>query len=176
MSFENDSWDLTNYLVDHGFEILERAQNFIRLDKGEISLRICRDPRDRLLYPSLSKDNNTFYELLPEVAEELGDAQFKFQSTLTFENLLTFFQGAGRELISGEPKSFQRIIDFHRRRTEGLDEKWRNHMLETSATSFWEAQNYQAFVQLYDELKPAQRTDILSKRYRIALKKIKSQA
>ena len=176
MSFETEIYDLEQILLDNEFQLINYSQNYARYRRNNVEMTLARDPRDRLFYISLGLTDSDVIELTPEiVCDFFGDCRFKYQGSLTINNLVSFLSERGREIISGNEEIITNLGRFSAQLARDYTQKLINEINLKTLEQAWKEKDYRKYIELVDQTDNGSLTEIQLKRYRIAIDRLRSK-
>src|SRR4051812_34936771 len=113
MNFEEAIKPLTDLFLSYSFSIEINRHNLIEYSSKSTRIRIGYSHIEYSIYIGVGLSTGTLTELTPKVVKEFfKDDTFKFQSTLTIENLISFLKGSGNYLLSGDTKVLKELEEY----------------------------------------------------------------
>jgi hypothetical protein len=173
MNFEEAIKPLTELLSSNGFSIQLNQNNLIEYSSKSTTIRIAYSHLEYCFNIWVGQSSDTLTELRPQVVEDFFKYHtFKFQTTFTVENLIFFFKGSGKILLSGDTKILRELDEYSLQASRNYTQqiiKWQNI---DQADKAWTQKDYLNFVKYIDQIQ----TDLLPpsylKKYKIAADKI----
>ncbi len=173
MNFEEHIKPLTELLLSNGFSIQSNQNNLIVYSLKSTTLRIAYSHLEYCLNIWVGQSSDTLTELRPQVVEEFfKDDTFKFQTTLTVENLISFLKGFGKNLLSGDTKILRELDEYSLQASRNYTQQIIKQQNIDQADKAWTQKDYVNFVKYIDQIQ----TDLLPpsylKKYKIAVDKL----
>ena len=170
MNFEETIKPLTELLLSNSFSIQINQQNLIEYSSKSTTLRIAYSHLEYCFNIWVGQSRDTLTELRPKVLEEFfNDDTFKFQTTLTVENLISFLKGSGKNLLSGDTKILRKLDEYSLQASRNYTQQIIKRQNIDQADKAWTQKDYANFVKYIDQIQ----TDLLPpsylKKYKIAM-------
>src|SRR5690606_26752348 len=113
MNFDQATYPLTEFLADKGFSVTKKEQHFIEYCSDKTVISIAYASIEYLFYTHVGQDPKSLIELTPSAVKHVfNDDRFQHQSTLTIDNLISFFRSSGKLIISGDKQIFRDLVNF----------------------------------------------------------------
>lgn len=154
MNFEQSIYPLTEFLTGNGFSVTNKEQHFIRYSTNSTIITVSYANLEYLFYTHVGQDSKLLIELTPiAVTEVFKDNSFQFQSTLTIENLISFFKTSGKLIIAGDKKIFQNLIEFSEHQSKVYTRQIIHLQNIQDADKSWTQKDYINFIKCIDRQK-----------------------
>lgn len=172
MNFEQSTYPLTEFLTSNGFLVTNKEQHFIRYSTNSTVITVAYASLEYLFYSHVGQDSNSLVELTPlAVREVFKDDSFQFQSTLTIENLVSFFKKSGKQILSGDEKIFKELIEFSERQLKEYTRQINHLQNIQGADKAWTQKDYLNFIKCIDRTDKDLLPESYLKKYKIAADK-----
>ena len=170
MNFEEAIKPLTELLSSNGFSIQLNRNNLIEYSSKSTTIRIGYSHLEYCFNIWIGQSSGTLTELRPQVVEEFfKDDTFKFQTTLTVENLISFLKGSGKNILSGDTKILRALDEYSLQASRNYTQQIIKQQNIDQADKAWTQKDYANFVKYIDQIQ----TDLLPpsylKKYKIAV-------
>jgi hypothetical protein len=169
VNFENSIKPLKELLVANGFSVKTETHNLIEFSSLNSNIRIGYSPFEYSFTIWIGRNENSLIEISGKVVTEcFNDSTFKFQSTLTIENLITFLSTSGKTLLEGDIKTFEKLeaYSFQQARI------YNSRADIESADKAWEQKDYANFIKYIDKVQMDLLPSSYAKKYQVAMRKI----
>ena len=172
MNFEQSIYPLTEFLTEHKFSVTHQEQHFISYSTNSTIITVAYANLEYLFYTHVGQDYKSLVELTPiAVREVFMDDSFKLQSTLTIENLISFFKTSGKLIVFGDKKILEELLEFSESQTKEYTRQINHLQSIKGADNAWTQKDYLNFIKCIDmtdkDLLPAS----YLKKYKIAIDK-----
>ena len=118
MNFEESIYPLTEFLQDNDFSVTNNSLHFIEYSSNSAIITVAYANLEYLYYTHVGQNSKSLVELTPiAIKEVFKDDSFQFQSTLTIDNLISFFKEAGKAIVLGDKKILKELNDFSERQS-----------------------------------------------------------
>jgi hypothetical protein len=118
MNFDQLICPLSEFLTENGFSVTKKEQHFITYSSSSSVITVAYAHLERLFYTHVGPDKESLVELTPVVVNVVfNDDRFRLQSTLTIQDLISFFNTTGRPIIYGDKKVFGRLTEFSKQQS-----------------------------------------------------------
>ena len=152
MNFEELIYPLTEFLTDNNFSVTNKSPYSIEYSSNFTTIRIAYANLEKLFYTYVGQSSKSLIELTPTAAKEVfNDDSFKFQSTLTIDNLISFLQGNGKSILSGDKNAFIELNEFSERQSKEYTRRIIQSQNIQSADEAWMQKDYINFIKLIDK-------------------------
>jgi len=169
MNFEETISPLTQFLVDSAFSVKNQSLHFIEYSSKSVIITVAYNNLEHLFYTHIGLDSKHLLELTPlGIKEVFKDDSFKFQSTLTIDNLIRFLNGSGIKILSGDKRIFQDLSEFFERQSIEYTKQIVQMQNIHWADKAWLKNDYLAFIQFLDKTDKLQLPQSYLKKYKIA--------
>lgn len=176
MNFEQAIYPLTEFLFDNNFLVAYREQHFIRYFKNSTTITVAYASLEYLFYTHVGQNSKSLIELTPAAIKTVfNDDSFQFQSTLTIDNLISFFKGKGKSIVSGHKDVFQRLIDFSDQQSKEFTKELIQLQNIQGADKAWRHKDYLSFIRCIDRTDKELVPESYLKKYKIAVDKSRKQ-
>lgn len=177
MNFDQLTYPLTEFLTEMRFSVIRKEQHFIAYSSASALITVAYAHLERLFYTHVGQDADSLVELTPVVVNEVfNDDQYRLQSTLTIQDLITFFKTTGRPIISGDKEAFRRITEFSKQQSAAFTKRIISSQYIRAADNAWTKKDYAGFIHFIDQAGKEQLSDAFLKKYRIAVNKLQRKA
>ncbi|UAY53041.1 hypothetical protein [Ferruginibacter albus] len=173
MNFEQSIFPLTEFLIDNKFSITKKEQYFIKYSTNSVVITIAYVNLEHLFYIHVGQNSKSLIELTPiSIKEVFEDDNFRLQSSLTIDNLISFLKGIGKCLLLGDKKIFKALNEF----SESQVTKYTKQIIQSqnikAADKAWGQKDYVAFIKCIDRTEKELLAESYLKKYRIAVNKL----
>jgi hypothetical protein len=173
MNFEETIKPLTELLSSNGFSIRLDRQGLIEYSSNNATLRIGYSRLEYCVNIWAGQSSDTLTELTPKVVKEFfSDDAFKFQTSLTVENLISFLKSSGKALLLGDTKILRELDEYSLQASRNYTQQIIKQQNINQADNAWIHKDYVNFIKYIDQIQ----TDLLPpsylKKYKIALDKL----
>ena len=173
MNFEDSIYPLTEFLTTNDFLVTKREQHFIQYSTNSAIITVAYASLEFVFYTHIGQDSKSLIELTPiAVKEVFGDDRFQFQSTLTVDNLISFLKTAGRSVMLGDKKTFEKLNEFAEHRSREYTRKITHKQNIQDADKAWTVKDYTNFIKYIDRTEKDLLPKSYLKKYKIALDKL----
>jgi hypothetical protein len=173
MNFEELIYPLTELLIDNHFSVTNKSPHLIEYSSNFATIRIAYANLEKLFYTYVGQNPTSLIELTPTSAKEVfNDNRFQFQSTLTIDNLISFLQGNGKAILSGDKNAFIKLNEFSERQSKEYTRRIIQSQNIQSADEAWIQKDYVNFVRFIDKTEKHLLPESYLKKYKIALGKL----
>ena len=174
MNFEQSIYPLTEFLSENGFSVTYREQHFISYSSKSTIITVAYAHLEYLYYTQEGLKEGTLVELIPKVVNDVfQDDRFLRQSTLTIENLISFFKSSGKSIITGDENIFMNLADYTKRQSAEFTRQI-NHLFNIEqAGKAWKLKDYVSFIKYIDLAEKDMLPESYFKKYKIAVDKTK---
>jgi len=113
MNFQETIDPLTKFLDENDFSVIEQSHNFIKYASNFAIITIAFSDREYLYYIHVGQSPESLIQLTEVAVKEV----FKYdiyiiKSTKTVDNWISFFKKAGKGILLGDKKIFEKINEF----------------------------------------------------------------
>lgn len=176
MNFEQSINPLTEFLTDNNFSVTKKEQHFIEYSTVSAIITVAYADLEYLFYTHVGQDSKSLVELTPVAIKAVfGDNSFHLQSTLTIDNLISFFKTNGKPIILGQREIFKALNDF----SEGQSREYTRQIIHLQnvqgADKAWTQKDYTSFIECIDRTEKNLLPESYLKKYKIATDKLKRQ-
>lgn len=173
MNFEEAIKPLTELLLSNNFSIQTNRHNLIEYSSKSTTIRIGYSHLEYSLNIWVGQSTSRLTELTPKVVQEFfKDSTFKFQSTLTIENLISFLKGSGKTLLSGDTKILRELDEYSLQASKSYTLQIITRQNIDDADKAWTQKDYVNFVKYVDQIQMDLLPPSYLKKYKIAMDKI----
>lgn len=176
MNFEQSIYPLTEFLAGNNFSVTQQGQHFIEYCSKSAIITITYSNLEHLFYPHIGQDPESLVELTPTLMKEFfKDDRFQLQSTLTIENLISIFKTSGKLIVLGDKQTFNKLSEF----SERLSREYARQILHLQniqmADKAWNQKDFSIFINCIDKTEKDLLPMSYSKKYKIAMDKLRRQ-
>jgi hypothetical protein len=173
MNFDQLIYPLTEVLTDYNFSVTKKEQHFIEYSSNSAIITIAYANLEHLFYTHVGQDSKSLVELTPIVAREVfKDNRFQFQSTLTIENLISFFETTGKHILSGDKEVFKKLHEYSENRSREYTKQIIHLQNIHGADEAWTQKDYTRFIKCIDKAEKDLLSEGYLKKYQIAVDKL----
>ncbi len=173
MNFEESTLPLTELLLKNGFSVSKSSINCKEYFLGSILISIFYNEREHLLFIQIGSDHNSLNELSPEVVKSVfNDDQYRLQSTLTIDNLVSFLKAKGQSILSGDISKINEINEFSFKQSREYTADLIYLQNLKVVDKAWNEQNYSDFIKGIDKIDHKRLPESYLKKYKIAVGKL----
>ncbi len=172
MSFEDKIFPLTRFLLNNSYSIAESSLHFIKYYSANQIITVAYNNLEHLFYIHVGKTEESLIELTPSAVNTVfKDESFKFQSSLTIDNLISFLDGSGSQLLLGNESVYKRLTDFTESATKEQIKKIMELQNMREADLAWNRKDYGYFIKCMNLIDQDKLPLSYLKKYRIATAK-----
>lgn len=118
MNFDQSLYPLTEFLTGNNFSVTKKEQHYIEYSSKSTIITIAYANLEYLFYTHVGQKSKSLVELTPILVKDVfKDDRFQFQSTLTIDNLISFFKTSGKLILLGDKESFKNLNEFSERQS-----------------------------------------------------------
>ena len=99
------------------------------------------------------------------------DDSFLFQLTLTIDNLISFFKGTGKSIVSGEKDTFEYLSEFSQRQSRDFTKNIIQLQNIQGVDNTWTQKDYLGFIKCIDRTDKELLPESYLRKYKIAVDK-----
>ena len=176
MNFEQSIYPLTEFLIDNNFSVSYKEQHFIRYSTNSTVITVAYANLEYLFYTHVGQDSKSLLELTPTAIKTVfKDDSFQLQSTLTIDNLISFFNSTGKSIISGDKDTFKKLSEFSDRQSREFTKEIIQQQNIQGADKAWTQKDYLSFIKCIDRTDKESLPKSYLKKYKIAVDKSRRQ-
>lgn len=174
MNFDQATYPLTEFLADKGFSVTKKEQHFIEYCSDKTVISIAYASIEYLFYTHVGQDPKSLIELTPSAVKHVfNDDRFQHQSTLTIDNLISFFRSSGKLIISGDKQIFRDLDEFSKRQAREYTKRAIHFQSIKMADKAWVHKDYAHYIECIDMAERNLVSELYLKKYQIAVEKLK---
>jgi hypothetical protein len=176
MNFEQSIYPLTEFLTENDYSVANKSLHFIEYSSNSATITVAYVSLEYLFYIHVGRNSKSLIELTPMVIKEVfKDEKFQFQSTLTIDNLITFFKGVGKAIVLGDKKIFTELSEFSERQSKEYTKRIIHLQNIQWADKAWTEKDYVGFIKSIDKTEKTLLHESYLRKYRIAVDKLQKR-
>jgi hypothetical protein len=176
MNFEESIYPLTEFLIGKNFNVSVKSHYLVEYSSNSVLIRVVYDNHEHLFYTYVGKKSTSLFELTPLTIKEIfKDYSFKYQTTLTIENLISFFNISGKSILAGNEKVFKKLNEFYEQASKKYTKQLLQYQNIQLADEAWLQKDYANFIKSIDKTEKTLLPESYLKKYKIAIAKLQKR-
>jgi hypothetical protein len=173
-NFKETVFPLNQFLINSGFLIREIFDYCIEFYSHSVTIRLVFDWRIQLFEVYVGQTQDSLAELTPEAINKIFDEpRFLLQSTLTINDLISFFSNKGNVILKGDANKLRELKVFSKTTAVAYNENLILKQNLKQLDNAWNQMDYHSFIKAFKETNQNLLPNSYFKKYEIAKGKIK---
>jgi hypothetical protein len=176
MNFEESIYPLTEFLLDNNFSVTKKSVHFIEYSSSSATISVAYASLEYSFYIHAGQNSKSLTELTPiAIKEVFKDDSFRFQSTLTIDNLMSLLKTTGKSIVIGDKDVFNALEEFADNRSREYTRKIVELQNIQWADNAWIQKDYLNFIKFIDKTEKNLLPESYQKKYKIAVDKLQKR-